>query len=318
MDIEALRVFADVAHSGSFSAVARARGVEPSSVSRAIATIEAELGERLFQRTTRKLTLTEAGTLYLARIEPLVAQFDEAAGEARAMGRGPVGTLRLSVSVAFGVARIVPLLGDFKARFPALTIELLMSDAQVDLVRDGVDLAIRLAPGVDANVVVTRLADTRYHVVASPAWLAAHPLAGPESLSDQSVLRFTLPGYRDRWLFRDPAGDIMSVPVGGTLLMSNALGLRDAAIAGLGPALLADWMIERDLAEGLLIDCFPNWRATATDFDTSAWAIYPSRSFLPNKVRVTIDFLREALGPRLAGQLDQAGRAIAGSSGSGA
>lgn len=314
MDIEALKIFAAVAHSGSFSAVARTRSVEPSSVSRVVATIEAELGERLFQRTTRKLTLTEAGTLYLARIEPLVAQLDEAAGEARAMGRGPVGTLRLSVSVAFGLARIVPLLGHFRARFPALTIELLMSDAQVDLVRDGIDLAIRLAPGVDANVVVTRLAETRYHVVASSAWLAAHPLATPDALSDVPVLRFTLPGYRDRWLFRDSAGDITAVPVGGPILISNALGLRDAALAGLGPALLADWMIERHVAEGKLVDCFPDWRATATDFDTAAWAIYPSRNFLPNKVRVTIDFLREAL----AAGWPQAGRAIVGSSGSGA
>lgn len=296
MDIEALNVFAEVAHQGSFSIVARAHGVEPSSISRMIAGLEAELGERLFQRTTRKLTLTEAGTLYLARIEPLVAQLGEAAEEARAMGRGPVGTLRLSVSVAYGLARIVPLLGAFRARFPALTLELLMSDAQVDLVRDGIDLAIRLAPGVEANVVVTKLADTRYHVVASPDWLARHPLDRPEALSNHAALRFMLPGYRDQWLFRDAQGAITTVPVHGPLLMSNALALRDAALAGLGPALLADWTVARDLAEGRLIDCFPNTQVTATDFDTAAWGLYPSRNFLPNKVRVTIDFLREKLG----------------------
>ena len=314
MDTEALRVFVDVAHSGSFSAVARGRRVEPSSISRVIAAIEAELGERLFQRTTRKLTLTEAGTLYLARVAPIVAQLDEAAAEVRAIGRGPVGTLRLSVSVAYGLARIVPLLGQFQTRFPALTIELLMSDAQVDLVRDGIDLAIRLAPGVDANVVVTKLADTRYHVVASPDWLAAHPLESPAALRDHPVLRFTLPGYRDRWLFRDARGDVATVSVHGPILMSNALGLRDAAIAGLGPALLADWTIARDLADGRLVDCFPGVRVTATDFDTSAWAIYPSRNFLPSKVRVTIDFLREMLAADTA----PSGRGIVGPSAPGA
>lgn len=298
MDIEALSIFAEVARAGSFSAVARRRRVEPSSISRSVAAIEAELGERLFQRTTRKLTLSEAGALYLARVEPLVAQLDEAAAETRAIGRGPVGALRLSVSVAYGVARVVPLLGAFQTRFPALAIELLMSDEQADLVREGIDLAIRLAPGVDANVVATRLADTRYHVVASPGWLAAHPLDAPATLAGHQTLRFNLPGYRDRWLFRHGQGQVATVPVTGRILMSNALGLRAAAIAGLGPALLADWTIARDLAEGRLVDCFPGWLATATDFDTGAWAIYPSRSFLPNKVRVAIDFLREALGPQ--------------------
>ncbi|MBA3879078.1 MAG: LysR family transcriptional regulator [Sphingobium sp.] len=295
MDIEALRIFHEVAHVGSFSAVARKRRLQPSSVARAIAVIEEELAERLFQRTTRKLSLTEAGALFLARTEPLVAQFDEAAAEARTLGRGPIGTLRLSVSVAYGLVQVVPLLAEFRQRFPDLTLELLMSDLQVDLVRDGIDLAIRLAPQVEANVIATKLADTRYKVVASPKWLAAHPLDTPAALAEIDVLRMTLPGYRDRWHFRDRHEREVTIAVNGPVLLSNALALREAAVAGLGPALLADWLIDRQLADGLLIDCFPDCRATATDFETGAWAIYPSRSFLPNKVRVTFDFLREKL-----------------------
>ena len=116
MDIETLRIFAEVAHRGSFSEVARSRSTEPSSISRAVGVIEAELGERLFHRTTRKLSLTEAGALYLARIEPLVAQLEEAGAEARAIGRGPVGTLRLSVSVSYGMVRVMPMLARFRAR----------------------------------------------------------------------------------------------------------------------------------------------------------------------------------------------------------
>lgn len=295
MDTNALSIFVEVAHQGSFSTVARTRGIEPSSVSRSIAAIEAQLGERLFQRTTRKLALTEAGALYLARIAPLIAQIEEAGAEARAIGRGPVGTLRLSVSVAFGLLRIVPLLGAFGARYPELTIELLMNDTPADLVRDGVDLAVRMAPAGEANLIATKLIDTHYRVVASPAWCAAHPLAAPEQLAAHAVLRFTLPGFRDRWLFRDAEERVSRVPVDGPLLLSNALGLRAAALAGLGPALLADWMIAGDLAIGTLIDCLPDWQVTATEFDTAAWAIYPSRSFLPTKVRVMIDFLRAAL-----------------------
>ncbi|MBX9886279.1 MAG: LysR family transcriptional regulator [Novosphingobium sp.] len=295
MDIETLRIFADVAHRGSFSEVARARGTEPSSISRAVGVLEAELGERLFHRTTRKLVLTEAGALYLVRIEPLVAQLEEAGAEARAIGRGPVGTLRLAVSVSYGLVCLMPVLERFRALYPELTVELLMNDAQVDLVREGIDLAVRLTPAVEGNLVATRLAATHYRVVAAPGWLAAHPMAAPGDLAAMDVLRFTLPGFRDRWMFRDAAGREEVVPVSGRLLISNAAALREAALMGMGPALLADWMIARDLAAGELVDCFPTLEVAATGFDTGVWAIYPSRSFLPGKVRAMLDFLRAEL-----------------------
>lgn len=292
MDLAALRTFIAVAHQGGFSTVARAQGVEPSSVSRTVAAIEREVGERLFQRTTRKLTLTEAGALYLARMEPLIAQFEEATEEVRAHGRGPVGTVRLSTSVAFGLTMIVPLLEEFRSEFPALRLELLMNDANSDLVGEGVDLAIRLAPGVEANVIASKLFGTRYHVVAAQSWLSAYPLNSPEELAHHPVLRFVLPGFRDRWLFRNDGEAVLNVPVDGNLIMSSPLALREAAVVGLGPALLPDWLIGPDIRDGGLVNCFPGLRATATDFATGAWLIYPSRDFLPNKTRVTIDYLR--------------------------
>lgn len=296
MELVALEIFVEVSRRLSFSDVARNREIEPSSVSRTISSLETELGERLFHRTTRKLTLTEAGALYLARVEPLVAQLDDAKHEVRATGRGPRGILRLSASVAFGQARLVPLLSAFCERYPDLKLELLMDDANLDLVDHGIDLAVRLAPGVDANVIVRKLMETRYHVVAAPGWLDARRLASPDELSQYRMLRFTLPGYRDRWLFRDKSGEVTIVPVDGDLLISNAIGLRDAALAGLGPALLADWLIGPELRTGQLVDCFPDYRVTATEFDTAAWLIYPSRSYLPGKVRIMIDFLQEHIG----------------------
>lgn len=295
MDLETLRIFAEVAHRGSFSEVARSRGTEPSTIARAVGVLEAELGERLFHRTTRKLSLTEAGALYLVRTEPLVAQLEEAGAEARAIGRGPVGTLRLSVSVSYGMVCLVPVLERFRALYPELTIELLMNDAQVDLVREGIDLAVRLAPAAEGNLVATRLASTHYRVVAAPGWLAAHPMGAPADLAQEDVLRFTLPGFRDRWVFRDAAGQEKTVPVSGRLLISSAAALREAALIGMGPALLADWMIARDLAAGTLVDCFPAHAVAATSFDTGVWALYPSRSFLPGKVRAMLDFLRAEL-----------------------
>lgn len=295
MDLEALRTFIAVARQQSFSAVSRGQGVEPSSVSRMISALERELGERLFQRTTRKLTLTEAGAAFLARIEPLLAQIDEATAEVRALGRGPVGTIRLSTSVGLGLALIVPLLGRFRAEFPALKMELVLSDDFLDLVGEGVDLAIRLAPSVEANLIASKLFDTRYHVVATPTWLAAHPLKKPADLSDHRVLRFAQSGYRDRWLFARPGTEQIAVTVDGDILMSSPAALKEAVMMGLGPALLADWMTGPLIQAGTLVDCFPGWTVTATDFSTGAWLIYPSREFLPNKVRATIDFLRRNL-----------------------
>jgi DNA-binding transcriptional LysR family regulator len=296
MDVQALDLFVAVARRLSFAAVAKDRGVDASSVSRAVAELEAELGVRLFQRTTRTMALTEAGAVYLARIEPLI---DEIAGarDAAAQGAGrPRGTLRLTASVTFGQRRIAPLLGAFRARHPEVTLECLFTDAALDLVSERIDLAVRLAPAVEGDVIAAKLMDTRYRVVASPAYLADHPpLARPADLAAHRVLLFTLRAYRSRWLFRDEAGAVEAVAVAGDVTLSPAGALLDAAEAGLGPALLPDWLVDEAVASGRLVDPFPRHRATATTFDTAAWLVYPSRAWLPGKVRAMADFLREQL-----------------------
>ena len=296
MDLSALRAFIDVARRGNFAAAARDRNVDPSSMSRIIAALEEELGLRLFQRTTRRLALTEAGELYLRRVEACVDELDQARDEALAIGAGPVGTLRLTASVGFGRTCVVPLLPEFRATFPALKLELLLTDANLDLVAERIDLAFRLGPSVDADVIGVKLFGTRYRVCASPAYLTKAPaLTAPCDLSNHRCLRFVLPEFRSRWLFRSTDGNISEVPVDGDLVTSSALALRECAIAGMGPALLADWLIDGDIAEGRLVDVFPAYHVAATTFDTAAWLLYPSRAFLPKKVRTSIDFFRRKL-----------------------
>lgn len=297
MDIAALDLFAAVARRGSFAAVAKERNVDPSSVSRGIAELEAELGLRLFQRTTRSMTLTEAGDLYLSRIEPLIEELARARDAAAGIAGAPRGLLRLSASVTFGQRRLVPLLGRFQALHPDLKVEGVFTDANVDLVADRIDLAIRLAPTIEGDLVAAKLMDTHYHVVASPAYLVAHgQLQEPADLTTRRCLLFNLRAYRTRWLFRDAAGTISEVPIDGDLTISPAGALLDAALAGLGPALLPDWLVGEAIMEGRLVNVFPHHQATATTFDTAAWLVYPSRAFLPNKVRAMIDFLREEMG----------------------
>jgi DNA-binding transcriptional LysR family regulator len=294
MELESLKLFADVARRGSFAAVAKERDLDPSSVSRIVAQLEADLGIRLFQRTTRRMTLTEAGDLYLSRIEPLIDELQRAKDQAQNIGAGPSGTIRLTASVTFGIRRIVPLLGLFQQRYPALKIEGLFTDQNVDLIGERIDLAVRLGPTVEGDLVATKLAETRYRVVASPAYLAAAPpLRQPEDLGKHRCLLLNLRAFRTRWIFRDSLGTLLEVPVEGDVILSAAIALYDAALAGLGPTLLPDWLVDADIRAGRLVNPFPSHAVTATTFDTAAWLIYPSRSYLPNKVRVTIDFLKE-------------------------
>ena len=296
MNIATLRYLIDVARERSFATVARRHNVDPSSVSRAIAQFEDQLGVRLFQRSTRRLVLTEAGERYLQRVEPLLDEMEHAANEATDTASGPNGTLRLTASVSFAHERIVPLLPEFRRRYPKVKIDGIFTDENLDLLAHGIDLAVRLAPAVSGDMVVTKLVDTRYRVVASPAYLKSAPqLRAPADLAKHDCLLFPARVFRPSWRFRDAHAIETEISVHGEITLSTAQSLRDAAIAGLGPALLADWVVDTALADGRLVSVFPKIEVTATTFDTAAWLVYPSRAYLPAKVRVMIDFLKEKM-----------------------
>jgi DNA-binding transcriptional LysR family regulator len=292
---EDLDLLVAVARRGSFAAVAKERDLDPSSVSRTIADLEEELGIRLFQRTTRKLSLTEAGDLYLQQIEPLVDEFERARDVAASTTGSPRGLLRMTTSETFGHIRIVPLLKEFRALYPDLKLECLFTDANLDLVADRVDLAVRLGPTIEGNLIAAKLMDTHYRVVASPDYVRAMPLAAPTDLLSHRVLLFNIRAFRSRWIFRDARDQDFEVPIDGDVTLSPAGSLRTAALHGMGVALLPNWLVDDDIAKGALVNCFPTHRVTATTFNTGAWLVYPSRSYLPNKVRVMIDFLRKKM-----------------------
>ncbi len=296
MNLSDFTLFAETARLGSFAAVAKARGTDPSTISRSIAALEAQLGLRLFQRTTRSLSLTEAGDLYLARVMPLVEEILQTTAAARAAASQPTGTLRLTASVTFGQAMLQPLLPAFRKAFPDITLECLFTDQNLDLVADRIDLAIRLAPAIEGDVIAARLMTTRYRVVAAPAYLATAPtLTTPEDLAQHQLLLFAIRSFRTRWLFRDPTQTITEIPVNGTITLSPAGAILDTALAGLGVALLPSYLTDRHIAAGRLIRLLPHHAVTATSFDTGAWLVYPSRSFLPAKTRAMADFLRANL-----------------------
>lgn len=299
MDIAQLSLFLDVVRRGSFAAAAKECALDPSSVSRNIGKLEEELGFRLFQRSTRRLALTEAGQLFAKSVEGAIEEIKRARGAALDISNEVAGTLRLTASVAYGQMCVLPLLPRFRAAYPGIKLELLFTDSNLDFVGERVDLAIRLAPTLQGDVVAARLARTSYHVVASADYVAAHGRPGaPAELVRHSCLLLDLPGFYRSWRFRAAAGAEELVKINGDVTLSTPLALRGAALAGLGPALLADWLVADALADGRLVDLFPGHQVTQTDFNTAAWIVYPSRAFLPRKVRVMIDFLKAHLGGR--------------------
>lgn len=291
-----LQTFVDVVNQGSFAAVARERNIDPSSVSRAIGGLEKELGVRLLQRTTRRLSLTEAGLAYFQRIEPLIGEIHQAADVAVDMSGQPTGTLRVTASVSFGLRCVVPLLPEFQAQYPQLTVELLLTDSNLDLLTERIDLAIRLGMLADSTLIAQRLMPTRYFVCASPGYLQRHGRPQtPGEIVHHRCLLFPLAGFRSRWRFRDSKGVETAVAVRGQTIVSNAVALEQAAIAGMGLALLPHWLVGEVLKTGQLINLFPGHEATATEFGTAAWLVYPSRSYVPLKVRVLMDFLKRCV-----------------------
>ncbi|MEM9816639.1 MAG: LysR family transcriptional regulator [Cyanobacteria bacterium P01_D01_bin.6] len=296
MDLSVLQIFVEVVRQGNFAAVARDRGLDPSSVSRTIKGLEQELGVRLFQRTTRRLSPTESGTAYFERIEPLVEEMQQATNVAIDMSGQPKGTLRVTASVPFGQKCIVPLLPEFGTMYPDLTVDLQLTDAVVDLFSERIDLAIRLGLLADSTLIAQRLMRTYYRVCASPQYLQQRGYPkNPSDIEHHNCLLFPLAGFRSRWIFRDQQGNISEVPVHGRTIISNAIALEQCAIAGMGLTLLPNWLVDEDLQAGTLINVFPNHEVTATDFNTAAWLVYPSRAYVPLKVRVFIEFLKRAI-----------------------
>ena len=233
---------------------------------------------------------------YFERIEPLVEEMQQAIDVAADISGQPRGKLHLTASVSFGLKCIVPLLPNLAALYPELTVDLLLTDAVVDLFAERIDLAIRLGLLADSTLIAQQLMRTHYSVCASPDYLKrSGQLEKPIDVEQRNCLLFPLAGFRSRWIFKDRSGELSEVSVHGRTIISSAIALQQCAIAGMGLALLPHWLIDEDLQAGTLVNVFPNYDVTATDFSTAAWLVYPSRAYVPLKVRVFIDFLKHSI-----------------------
>ncbi|MBX3736296.1 MAG: LysR family transcriptional regulator [Candidatus Didemnitutus sp.] len=290
-----MEILVEVMRRGNFSGVAKARKLDPATVSRLIAAVETELGMRLFQRTTRQLRPTEAGLAYFERIEPLVEALRQANSAAEQLMEAPRGRLKIASPVSFAEVNLVPLLPDFTAQYPHLDLDLVLTDNDLDLVAEHIDAAIVIGALRDKTSVAHRLSDYVPVVCASPEYLQKHGRpTGPTDLAGHKCLSLALRGFAaGQWKFTCRQTEkTKRVRINEHLRTSNAMALKQCALRGMGITLQARWMIGRELREGRLVDLFPEFEVTAALGDVAAWLVHPSQDYLPKKVRVFVDFLR--------------------------
>jgi DNA-binding transcriptional LysR family regulator len=297
MNLEQLQTLIEVMRRGSFAAVARDNDLDPSSVSRDIANLEQALGVRLFERTTKRLTPTEAGMLYAARLEPLLLELEQARLEVQDIKDTPRGMLRVASPVSFGLAQLVPLLPEFSRRYPELQIDLTLSDQKTDLLEHHLDVALRLSAEREKDIIAEPLQRMVSRVCASPSYLHTHGTpSSPADLVAHHCLALKYEGFGQTWRFTDTDGFSSEVQIAPRLQTSNALALVRCALAGMGITLQARWMVQGQLESGELVDLFPNHSVTAALHESPfIWMLYPSRAYQPRKVEVLIAFLRQNL-----------------------
>jgi DNA-binding transcriptional LysR family regulator len=288
MDLLAgLRIFIRIAETGSFSAVAREMGATQPAVSRQIAALETHLGSRLFQRSTRSLTLTEDGRDLLSHARLVVEAVEETESAIGRRRTSPAGMVRLGCPGVFGRLYVAPRIHRLLDRYPELSIDLAMTDNVVDMVQDGLDLSIRVGEVTDASLVARRIGSTTAIVVASESYLTAHgEPAHPSELSAHSCIVFTRTATPETWNFSGAEGPL-SVPVHGRLRTNGIEAVLEAAIAGVGIALVPTWMMRDATHNSRLRTILQAWKPRRRAISV----VYPSRRFLAPRTRAVIDFL---------------------------
>lgn len=295
MDIEPndLLLFARVVDAHSFSRAAERLGLPKSTVSRRVAALEAQLGERLLLRTTRKLTLTDFGHTVLEHAQQIVAEVDAAATLAQHRQARPSGRLRVTMPADFASEVLATPMAEFVQQYPAISLELDLTPRRVDLIADNMDLAIRMGDlPDDASLAARKLAVFTAGLYASPAYLAqrGHP-SEPEALMEHDALRLLgRDGDAVPWVLQRGAERWEGIPPGRATANSPDLLMR-MALTGAGITLISDYFAEAHVRAGTLLPVLPDWRPPSTD----AWAVFPGRRLMPARTRVFLDTLQSKL-----------------------
>ena len=285
--LTSLTAFVRVVDSGGFSAAGRKLNMSTTMVSNHIQALEERLGARLLNRTTRKVSPTEVGKAYYDRCIQILADLEQADDIAGALQSTPRGTLRIYTATHI-VPFIAPVVAEFLATYPEVKVDLNMGERAIDLIDEGIDIAVRLTPPTESSLIVRSLATWRHVLCCSPDYIEKHgrPLE-LEELAERNCVRHALYPFGDEWHFADRKGMPATVRVSGNLTSNSGETLRRAALAGVGVSLAAGFLVHDDLEAGRLIRLLPEYRPV----ELSMNAVYPHRHHLSAKVRTFIDLL---------------------------
>jgi DNA-binding transcriptional LysR family regulator len=285
-----MRVFTAVIDAGSFAGAADLLDMSRPAVSRHVAELEARLGVRLIQRTTRRLSPTAEGQVFHARSKELLAGMDEAEAEVSSRTTEATGLLRINVPVTFGILHLAPLWGQFRALHPQVKLDVTLSDRVVDLVDEALDVAVRIARLPDSTLISQPLATTRMVLCAAPAYLRRRGKPKtPADLTAHDLVAYSYWSSKDEWSFEGPQGPV-SVKTEPSIRANNGDTCRAAALAGQGVVLQPTFLVGPDLASGKLVELMPAYQAGTLGI----YAVYPSRKHVLPKTRRLIEFLVKA------------------------
>lgn len=286
----AMETFVYVVETGSFSAAARRLNIGQPAVSKIIAQLESRLAVRLLLRSTRGLAPTEAGLAFFERAKRALEEADEAEAAARGAARGLTGNLRVCTAVTFGRIHIVPYLGPFLEQNPELNIDLMLDDRNVNLVEEGVDVALRMGTLSDSGLTARKIAECRRVVLGTPAYFEKHPEPTcPSDLCNHQAIVYTLGGSAN-WLFKK-AGEEQSVIINGRLRISAAEGLRAAVLSHQGLTMASQWMFAPELASGAVREVMHEWTLPNQDL----WAVFPTGRMASAKARAFVEYVQGLL-----------------------
>ena len=290
---ERMRSFVRVAERGNLSAVAREMGVGQSTVTRHLRELEEAVGVPLLSRTTRRVTLTEEGRGYYAHSVQILRLVEQAGDEARGTRRAPAGTIRISCTAALGVLHVTKLIFSFQDLYPDIGVDFSLTDERIDLVREGVDIALRLGPLTESSMKLRILGQSRRLLVAAPDYLAARgrPIV-PQDLSGHEGIRMTNVAGSETLTLQGPTGDSHTVPFGGRFRVDHGLAAREAFEAGRGIGPAHRWLVCDLLASGRLEAILPDYSLSSVPL---SMLIVPERAAIA-RVRLLIDFLAEQIG----------------------